>query len=364
MIKQNEKKISDDRILQEDLERLVYRSSLLNELSGQTVFVTGATGLIGSQIVKTLALYNYIFYTNIKIIALVRNEKKAKKIFSELLSDTNIIICIGDINKAIEVGENIDYIIHGASITSSKSFVNSPVETIMTAIMGTRNILELAKNKSVKGFIYLSSLEVYGTPQKEGFIEEADYGYIDPLNVRSSYSEGKKMVECLCVSYATQYNIPVKIARLSQTFGAGVEYNDGRVFAEFARCAIEGKNIVLHTEGKTVRSYCYTSDAINAIFYILLKGKKKEAYNVTNMETVISIRDMAQLVCQLNPDKNMQVEYDMPENIDSFGYNPEMIIKLDSSKLMNLGWKPVIQLREMFQRLIDSMKNGKNNFEL
>ena len=93
MIKQNEKKISDDRILQEDLERLVYRSSLLNELAGQTVFVTGATGLIGSQIVKTLALYNYIFYTNIKIIALVRNEKKAKKIFSELLSDTNIIIC-------------------------------------------------------------------------------------------------------------------------------------------------------------------------------------------------------------------------------------------------------------------------------
>ena len=93
--------------------------------------------------------------------------------------------------------------------------------------------------------VYLSSLEVYGTPEKDAdLITENDYGYIEPLSVRSSYSEGKRMVECLCASYAHEYSVPVKIARLSQTFGPGVAYEDGRVFAEFARCALEQRDIV------------------------------------------------------------------------------------------------------------------------
>lgn len=349
--------IFNNSVLQEDLELLIQRIPFIQEMSGKTVLVTGATGLIGSQIVKMIALFDQVYESNIKVIGLVRNEKKAERIFGDLLANENVQICVGDINNQLQIDQEIDYIIHGASITSSKSFVTYPVNTIMTAISGTQHVLELAKEKNVKGFIYLSSLEVYGTPDGGDFIKENDYGYIDPLNVRSSYSEGKRMVECLCISYGVQYGVPIKIARLSQTFGAGVDYNDGRVFAEFARCAIEGKNIVLHTAGKTVRSYCYTTDAIAAIFYILLKGNEQEAYNVTNMDTIISIKDMAQLVTELSSEKHIQVEFDMPDDIASFGYNPEMIIKLDSSKLMSLGWKPAVSLKMMFERLIHSMKN-------
>ena len=134
--------------------------------------------------------------------------------------------------------------------------------------------------------VYLSSLEVYGVPQTEdGTVTETDYGYIDPLSVRSSYSEGKRMVECLCASYAKEYQVPVKVARLSQTFGAGVEYHDGRVFAEFARCAVEKRNIILHTAGNTLRTYCYTKDAVAALLTILVKGEVGSAYNVTNKNT-------------------------------------------------------------------------------
>ena len=158
--------------------------------------------------------------------------------------------------------DSVDYIIHGASATSSKYFVSNPVETIYTALDGTSNILKFATEKKINGMVYLSSLEVYGTPEKDAdLITENDYGYIEPLSVRSSYSEGKRMVECLCASYAHEYSVPVKIARLSQTFGPGVAYEDGRVFAEFARCALEQRDIVLHTQGHTVRSYCYTKDA-------------------------------------------------------------------------------------------------------
>jgi len=342
-------------LIEEDIELLVQSELPIEEIAGTTIMVTGATGLIGSLLIKTLIAYNEKKNTNIQIVAFARNKQKAQRIFGNHIENKAIIFQQGDINDTIQIEENIDYIIHGASATSSKYFVSNPVETIKTAINGTQNILELAKEKKIKGMVYLSSLEVYGTPNGDKkFITEQDYGYIDTLSVRSSYSEGKRMVECMCVAFASEYHIPVKIARLSQTFGAGVEYNDGRVFAEFSRCALERKNIVLHTEGKTVRSYCYTKDAISAIFYILIRGVTGEAYNVTNTHTAISIRNMAELVCELFPEAEINVTFDVSENVEQYGYNPEMLIRLDSSKLEKLGWKPTTDLKEMFQRMIES----------
>ncbi len=342
----------NNKILQEDIEQIVSVLSM-DELKDCTVFITGATGLIGSQIVKTLACANRLKNLNITVLALVRSEEKARKVFGELLNRGDVKIVLGDINQKPEVAEKVDYVIHGASPTSSRYFVTNPVETIMTAIDGTKNILEFAKEKAIKGMVYLSSLEVYGVPQtEEGVVKEADYGYIDPLSVRSSYSEGKRMVECLCASYAKEYEVPVKVARLSQTFGAGVEYEDGRVFAEFARCAVEKRNIVLHTAGNTLRTYCYTKDAVSALLTILLKGEAGTAYNVTNKNTAVTIREMAQCVCDAFPESNIKVEFDMPKDLASFGYNPEMVIKLDPQRLENLGWHATVDLKDMFVRMI------------
>lgn len=350
----------DNKILQEDIEQAVAQNLSLDELKGSRIFVTGATGLIGSQVIKFLLCLNRLKNMDITVIAFARSEEKAKKVFPYLEEEEHLFLALGDISCPLDYAGEVDYILHGASPTSSKYFVSNPVETIVTAIDGTRYVLEFARQKQVKGVVYLSSLEMYGTPAEDaGKITEKDYGYIDPLSVRSSYSEGKRIIECLCASYAQEYSVPVKIARLSQTFGAGVEYDDGRVFAEFARCAIEGRNIVLHTEGKTVRSYCYTMDAVTALLVILLKGNIGEAYNVTNMDTAISIYDMAKLVCDLQPESGISVEKDIPEDLASFGYNPEMIIRLDSTKLQELGWRATVDLQEMYKRLIASMKTGK-----
>ncbi len=350
----------EDRIMQEDLELLSgelceENGFPLAQIANSTVFVSGATGLLGSQVVKALACFNRLKNTQIKMIALVRSMDKAKKVFGDLLKRGDITLMVGDVNHAISCPGAIDYVIHGASATSSRYFVEKPVETIGTALDGTRNVLEFARDKRVRGMVYLSSLEVYGTPLQTGQrIAEADYGYIDPLSVRSSYSESKRMAECLCVSYAKEYGVPVKVARLSQTFGAGVSYDDGRVFAEFARCAVEGRDIVLHTQGNTVRSYCYSRDAVSAILYILLKGEAAEAYNVTNMDTAISIREMAELVAQTLSHGRSSVVVDIPDDLASFGYNPEMVIRLDAEKLERLGWRPTVGLQEMYERMAAS----------
>ena len=169
------------------------------------------------------------------------------------------------------------------------------------------------------------------------------------------------MVECLCAPYAKEYDVPVKVARLSQTFGAGVEYEDGRVFAEFARCAVEKRNIVLHTAGNTLRTYCYTKDAVAALLIILLRGEAGTAYNVTNKNTAVTIKEMAQCVCDAFPESGIHVEFDMPKDLESFGYNPEMVIRLDSARLENLGWKATVDLKDMFVRMIAAFyKNNEN----
>ena len=339
----------------DNMEEIAADRNLTEHLKNSTVFVTGATGLLGSQIVWALVYMNRMKNCNIQIVAMARNEEKVKKVFGNLTKGSDLTIYYGDINEAITYSGKVDYIIHGASATASRYFVTHPAETIQTALKGTEHILTFAEKKAIKSMVYLSSLEVYGTTDREKQkICETDYGYLDPMSIRSSYSEGKRMAECMCAAYASEYEVPVKVARLSQTFGAGVEYQDGRVFAEFARCAVEKKDIVLHTQGNTIRSYCYTKDAISGILYILLKGQNGEAYNVTNMDTAVSIREMAKLVCDLYPKNGIQVKIEIPEDVTSFGYNPEMVIRLDASKLQELGWKPTVGLREMFERMIES----------
>ena len=252
----------DDPILEEDMNELAGNEELAGLLKGSTVFVTGATGLLGSQVIFALLGMNAVQGAGIRVVGMARSRDKVKKVFGEVEQDEALSFYFGEIEEPVLYEGGVDFVVHGASPTSSKFFVTNPVETILAAIRGTRHMLEFARDKGVRGMVYLSSLEVYGTPEEgREWIKEEDYGYLDPLSVRSSYSEGKRMVECLCVSFAKEYGVPVRMARLSQTFGAGVDYADGRVFAEFARCAVEGRDIVLHTQGNTVRSYCYAKDA-------------------------------------------------------------------------------------------------------
>lgn len=321
-----------------------------------SVFVTGATGLIGSSLVKCFLCCNRLNQINTHVIAAVRSRDKAEAIYGELLKRNDIELYIGDLIEPVEYPDNIDYIFHTASITTSKIMVEHPVCTIETAYQGTRNILELAREKQVRGMVYVSSMEVYGKPDPElELVEEADLGYIDISSVRSSYSEGKRICECLCTAYASEYKIPVRMARLAQTFGAGVLPSDNRVYVQFAKSVICKEDIVLHTEGKSEGNYCYIRDVLKALLLLGYCGERGQAYNVVNEETHMSIRQMAELVSEKISGGKIAVKFDIPESTLAFGYAPAVKMKLSGAKMRALGWEPEVGLEQMYERMIFDM---------
>ena len=349
-----------DKYLREDLENIAECGLPFDELYGSTVLVTGATGLVGSLAIKALLTMNSIKNAGIKVAAMVRNEDKARRMFEGFESE-DLSFLVQDVAEPVDDSVKADYIIHTASPTSSKFFVEKPVETIKMAVLGTDNILSYAARVKAKGVVYLSSMEVYGVTDPElECVKESDLGYIDILNVRSSYSEGKRICECLCASYAKEYGVPVKAARLAQTFGAGIPYEENRVFAQFAKSAINKTDIVLHTKGNSVGNYCYTRDVIKAVLLLLIRGGAGEAFTVTNEESNTTIKGMAQMVAERIAGGEINVVFDIPKDALTYGYAPDVKMQLNADKLRALGWKPEIGLCETYERMIGSMLATRN----
>ncbi|SDB34452.1 NAD-dependent epimerase/dehydratase family protein [Eubacterium oxidoreducens] len=346
----------NDAVLQQDLEDIARSDIDFRKMQGAVILVTGATGLVGSTAVKALALANREQDLHLTIRPLIRNEQKARAMYGQLWDRDCIQPVVADITKELCVEGDVDYIIHGASVTASKTMVTRPVETIDIALMGTKNILELAKEKKTKSVVYLSSMEAFGvTDPSLDCVREENLGYVDVTNVRSCYPEGKRMCELMCACYAAEYQVPAKVARLAQTFGAGVPKEDGRVFAQFAKSAMAGEDIVLHTKGESTGNYCYTADCIRGILTILLNGVDAEVYTVANPSTAIKIKDLARLVADTISDGKSNVVFDIPEG-NAFGYAPDVAMHLNSDKLQSLGWKPRVDLPEMFERLCESFR--------
>ena len=346
-----------NEIFKEDFENIL-KNYNFDELKSSVFFVTGATGLIGSQILLFFDFLNEKKNLNIKLFGLARNREKAKKVFGDLLN-SNINLIYGDVLSLPDLNFDIDYIVHGASITSSIDFINKAVQTIDIAINGTMNILNLAKQKNIKSMVYLSSMEVFGITDGNNEVKEENLGYINILSPRSSYSESKRMCECLCASFTNQYKVPVKIGRLTQTLGAGIDYNDTRVAAYFARCVIENNDIVLKTDGKTKRPIIYSADALSGIFTILLKANNGEAYSIANPKTFYTIKDTAQTIVDKIAKNKIELKFKLSEVVQEYAPNLNLNLNLNVDKLLKLGWKPSVNLEDAYYRMIESMKNDK-----
>lgn len=286
-----------NRVLEDDLKTIIAEDLSWEKLKNKTVMITGASGMVGSYMLYVLLMLNDEKHYGIKVDAVMRNVNKLPE---EIRNREDVNVVVADVTKDIPDVGDIDYIIHAASPASPLIMQNQPVETIAANTIGTFKTLELAKEKNAEGYLFISSREIYGQPDEgQEFFYENTYGFVDQLNPRSCYSEGKKAAETMCVCFHEEYGLNTKIARLAHTYGPGMSIYDGRVQADFLKNVYHNEDIVLKSEGTAVRTYTYIADAIAGMYRILLDSEDI-VYNIGYEAGKVSIRDLAES-CKLYP---------------------------------------------------------------
>lgn len=340
-------------VIAADLEQIIKANLPWEHLQGKTVLVTGANGFLPAYMVKTMLLLNDKHNAAINVLALVRNKAKAEDRFANYLSRKDFSVIVADITRPLTIDGKVDIIIHAASQASPKYYATDPVGTLSANTIGTYHLLNLAVEKRAQRFLYFSSSEVYGALTNSDNITEDTYGAIDPTNVRSCYAESKRMGETLCVSFGAQYKIPCVMVRPFHTYGPGLALDDGRVFADFVANIVKGQDIVMNSDGSAVRSFCYLADATVGFFTALLKGEASQAYNVGNPQGALSIKQLAEILVKLYPEKNTKAVFNTGSNSN---YMASSFNKLCPSvkKMNDLGWNPSTTVAEGFRRTIDS----------
>ena len=237
-------------------------------------------------------------------------------------------------------------------MTASRDMARRPIDTLVSTFEGARAFLSWARTGKVRKAVFLSSLEMYGAPPAScPDMDETSSGHLDTMSPRSSYSEGKRAAETLCAAFAAQEGLPVCIARLAQTFGPGAAANDRRVCAQFARAALAGEDIVLHTSGATSHNFCHVSDAVGALLTLLRQGVAGEAYNVAREDAYASIRELALLFAK-QAGAGSRVVCDQA-GAAAYGYAPEVRIRLLTDKLAALGYRAKFDLPRMVDDFLD-----------
>lgn len=318
----------------------------------KTILVTGATGRLGMYIVEAINKADIDWNLNLNIIAVARNENKLKEVFGHSLELPNVISIVQDITEELKYDKNVDFIFHTAGAASPKDFTEAPVDTLWGHVQGTRNVLEFARTHNTKKIMYVSTVEVYGEWKSDEGIKETDCGPMHADNARACYPEAKRLCETMLASYEAQYGIDYVGVRLCHTFGPGISLYDGRAFAEFIRDVLEGKDIVLQTDGSAQRTYTYVADAIGAMLLAFTKGKDKY-YNIANLDNLISIRDLANLIASLDPKQKVKVQYakDVEQKLQ---YLPFKLGIMNVDRIMNLGWRPQVGIKDAFKYTIES----------
>lgn len=345
----------ENRVLIEDFDNIMKNKNIeWEKLRNSSIIITGVTGLIGSLLTKFMLYASHVLTLNLNVNAIARNKKKAEQIFCKHLNNKNINIFTRDFctNHGNELPKS-NFIIHAASATNSKFFIENPVETILTTVNGTVAILEHCLKSKVESAVYISSMEVYGKLDHE-IVTEEDLGLLNYANIRSSYPASKRMAEMLCLAYHSQYKIPIKIVRPTLVFGAGVLPEDNRVFAQFLKSAIQDKQIILHTRGETKRDYIYTSDAICGIISILLNGKNGDTYNLSNPDSYCTIFEMAKTVAELF--EECEIKFDIDGKLNMKYAEPNKTC-LNISKLNHLNSFKKYTLKEAFIRYLEYLND-------
>lgn len=319
------------------------------KLSGCNILVTGATGLIGSCLVDLLMTHPNKDY---QVYALGRNEKRAQSRFLRFEDDPSFHFLLGDVTQPLVCDVPFHFIVHAASNGSPNFFASNPVEVMKSNLYGVTNLIEYGLEHDMKRFLYVSTGEVYGV-NDACLLDESNYGYVDILNTRSCYPSSKRAAETLAMCYASEYGADVVVARPCHTYGPHFTESDNRVYAQFIRNVLNGEDIVMKSAGDQYRSWCFVEDCVCALLFILLKGKNGEAYNIADKNSVITIRELAEMIAQI---AGRKVVMQVASDVEKKGFTPIKRAVFNTAKLEALGWTVSGTMEEKLRKTIDICK--------
>lgn len=338
-----------------DIDEIIAVLPELATLANKSVLITGATGLICSAVVDIIMRFNEKNSGNeIGVMAAGRSEARFQERFSRYIGKPYLQFVQYDATKENELDIECDYIIHGASNSMPAKYVTEAVETMIDNFIGMKNLLDFARLHGVKRALYISSSEVYGKKENNLPYGEGEYGYVDLLVPRSSYAVSKRATETLCISYASEYNLETVIVRPGHIYGPTASPKDNRVSSAWAYDVAQGKDIVMKSDGAQIRSYCYCLDCASAILKVLIDGENCHAYNVSNPNSIITIREMAQI---LSKSGNVALRLELPSDVEKQAFNPMSNSSLNSDSLQKLGWKGLFDAERGFGHTVEILKD-------
>ncbi|KZL50141.1 NAD-dependent dehydratase [Nodularia spumigena CENA596] len=302
------------------------------------ILVTGGAGFIGSHLIDRLIPAGH------EVICLDNFYTGHKRNILKWMNNPNFELIRHDITEPIRL--EVDQIYHLACPASPVHYQYNPVKTVKTNVMGTMNMLGLAKRVKARFFL-ASTSEVYGDPEVHPQPEEYR-GSVNPIGIRSCYDEGKRIAETLAFDYYRQNKVEIRVARIFNTYGPRMLENDGRVVSNFIVQALQGNPLTVYGDGSQTRSFCYVSDLVEG-FIRLMNGDYVGPVNLGNPGEY-TILELAQAVQNMvNPDA--KIKYESLPSDDPRRRQPD----ITKAKTL-LNWEPTIPLQEGLKLTVDDFR--------
>ena len=361
-------------LYEDQIQKIAETEELWKKLDGHRLLITGATGMIGKCLVDVIARRNQLLEQRLhgtgnpsektccQVVALSRDEKKARERFREYWGSAFFCYISADVNQKLKELGTVDYMIHAASNTHPLQYSMDPVGTITSNVFGTKNLLDYGVTHGLKRFCFLSSVEIYGEYQEkdrgknasagDGRFTEQDLGYIDCNTLRAGYPESKRLGETLCNAYGQAYGLDFVIPRICRTYGPTMQNSDSKALAQFIKKAAEGKDIVLKSRGEQQYSYCFVTDIVKGILFVLSNGQSGEAYNIAASEGNLTLGELARLLADI---AGTRVVFELPAEEESRGYSAATKAMLNAGKLEKLGWKAQVSLEDGLRATLEEL---------
>lgn len=332
------------------LEILKRTDDICDDLSGKDVVISGARGFLGRYFIEVFRRLNETRLDKPVRVTAIDNFITAGNYGSALIEDQNIKMIQHDVIQPITITHDVDYIIHAAGIASPQYYQKYPLETLQVAINGTKNMLELAKEKRSK-FVFFSSSEIYGDPDPKNIPTKEEYrGNVSSLGPRACYDESKRVGETLCYIFGNYFGVKTNIVRPFNFYGPGMQEKDFRVLPNFASKIKAKKPLRVYGDGTQTRTYCYITDALTGLLKVILRGIPNEVYNIGNDRQEISVIQLAQIIKEkIDP----AISYEVIGYPDNYPTNDPSRRCPDISKAKSqLRFTPLVKLEDGLRRFL------------